>query len=98
MRIQKKLEVSDEEFSKWKFSHEPWGRRKPLQDSDIVLSYFQKEYVYGVANEHRLYSFFHKREENTFVSLLKTEALVRFQKFVHFDLQPLTFSHKEASM
>ncbi|GJX08029.1 phosphatidylinositol 4-kinase alpha 1-like protein isoform X1 [Tanacetum coccineum] len=41
VRIQKKSEVSDEEFSKWKFSHESWGRRKPLQDSDIVSSYFQ---------------------------------------------------------
>ncbi|GJV59405.1 ubiquitin carboxyl-terminal hydrolase 12-like protein, partial [Tanacetum coccineum] len=54
VRIQKKLEVSDEEFSKWKFSHVSWGLPTPLQDSDIVLEYFQNKDVYGVAKEHFL--------------------------------------------
>nr|GEX04170.1 ubiquitin carboxyl-terminal hydrolase 12-like isoform X2 [Tanacetum cinerariifolium] len=54
VRIQKKLEVSDEEFSMWKFSHVSWGLPTPLQDSDIVLEYFQNKDVYGVAKEHFL--------------------------------------------
>ncbi|KAI3902001.1 hypothetical protein MKW92_032898 [Papaver armeniacum] len=43
--IQKKLQVPDEEFAKWKFaslsllSHQP----EYLDDSDIVLNHFQKE-------------------------------------------------------
>ncbi|GJZ86023.1 ubiquitin carboxyl-terminal hydrolase 12-like protein [Tanacetum coccineum] len=41
VRIQKKLEVPDEEYSKWKFSHVSWRLPTPLQDSDIVSSYFQ---------------------------------------------------------
>ncbi|KAI3906978.1 hypothetical protein MKW92_023594 [Papaver armeniacum] len=47
-RMQKKLQVSDEEFAKWKFAtlsllHPP----EYLQDSDIVLSRFQPKDVYG---------------------------------------------------
>ncbi|KAI3902003.1 hypothetical protein MKW92_032900 [Papaver armeniacum] len=48
LRIQKKLQVADEEFEKWKFAtlsllHPP----EYLQDSDIVLSRFQRKDVYG---------------------------------------------------
>ncbi|PWA90491.1 ubiquitin-specific protease 13 [Artemisia annua] len=58
VRIQKKLEVPDEEFSKWKFSHASWSIPTPLKDSDIVSDYFQKKDVYGEdvygAKEHFL--------------------------------------------
>ncbi|XP_028116213.1 ubiquitin carboxyl-terminal hydrolase 12-like isoform X7 [Camellia sinensis] len=40
-RIQKKLQVPDEEFSKWKFAFLSLGRPKYLQDSDVVSSRFQ---------------------------------------------------------
>ncbi|KAI3847193.1 hypothetical protein MKX03_033300 [Papaver bracteatum] len=48
LRIQKKLQVSDEEFPKWKFAtlsllHPP----EYLQNSDIVLSRFERNDVYG---------------------------------------------------
>ncbi|KAF5938220.1 hypothetical protein HYC85_025726 [Camellia sinensis] len=39
--IQKKLQVSDEEFSKWKFAFSSLGRPEYLQDSDVVSSCFQ---------------------------------------------------------
>ncbi|KAM1464891.1 hypothetical protein COP2_044852 [Malus domestica] len=40
--IQKKLQVPDEEFSKWKFAFLPLGRPEYLQDSDIVSRRFQR--------------------------------------------------------
>ncbi|KAK7839249.1 ubiquitin carboxyl-terminal hydrolase 13 [Quercus suber] len=41
VRIQKKLQVPDEEFAKWKFAFLSQGRPEYLQDSDIVSSHFQ---------------------------------------------------------
>ncbi|MFS7989857.1 putative ubiquitinyl hydrolase 1 [Helianthus anomalus] len=52
-RIQKKLQVSDDEFSKWKFAFLSLGRTEYLQDTDIVSRCFQKKDVYG-AWEHYL--------------------------------------------
>ncbi|XP_060212569.1 nuclear pore complex protein NUP1-like isoform X1 [Lycium barbarum] len=46
-RIQKKLQVSDEAFSKWKFAFLSLGHPEYLQDSDIVFNRFQKIDVYG---------------------------------------------------
>ncbi|KAK9999214.1 hypothetical protein SO802_018817 [Lithocarpus litseifolius] len=44
VRIQKKLQVPDEEFAKWKFAFFSQGRPEYLQDSDIVYSHFQSLY------------------------------------------------------
>ncbi|KAK1426169.1 hypothetical protein QVD17_14838 [Tagetes erecta] len=52
-RIQKKLHVSDDEFSKWKFAFLSLGRTDYLQDTDVVSTRFQKKEVYG-AWEHYL--------------------------------------------
>ncbi|KAL8214408.1 hypothetical protein R6Q57_003857 [Mikania cordata] len=52
-RIQKKLHVSDDEFSKWKLAFLSHGRVEYLQDTDIISSCFQKKEVYG-AWEHYL--------------------------------------------
>jgi ubiquitin carboxyl-terminal hydrolase 7 len=52
-RLQKKLQVSDEEFAKWKFAFLSLGRPEYLQDGDIVASRFQKRDTYG-AWEHYL--------------------------------------------
>ncbi|CAN4109417.1 unnamed protein product [Withania somnifera] len=52
MRIQKKLQVSDEEFSKWKFAFLSLGRPEYLQDSDIVSSRFQRRDVYGAWEQY----------------------------------------------
>ncbi|KAL8050420.1 hypothetical protein ABFS82_06G080800 [Erythranthe guttata] len=52
IRIQKKLRVSDEEFSKWKFAFLSLGRPEYLQDSDIVSSRFQKRDVYGAWEQY----------------------------------------------
>ncbi|XP_026420599.1 ubiquitin carboxyl-terminal hydrolase 12-like [Papaver somniferum] len=48
LRIQKKLQVLDEEFAKWKFAIlSSFGRPEYLQDSDIVSTRFQRKNVYG---------------------------------------------------
>ncbi|XP_028806103.1 ubiquitin carboxyl-terminal hydrolase 12 isoform X2 [Neltuma alba] len=51
-RIQKKLQVSDEEFAKWKFAFLSLGRPEYLQDSDIVSSRFQRRDVYGAWEQY----------------------------------------------
>ncbi|KAL2585694.1 hypothetical protein AAZV13_13G011301 [Glycine max] len=43
VRIQKKLQVPDDEFCKWKFAFLSLGRPEYLQDSDVVSSRFQVE-------------------------------------------------------
>ncbi|XP_057861300.2 ubiquitin C-terminal hydrolase 13 isoform X2 [Cryptomeria japonica] len=45
-RIQKKLQVSDDEFAKWKFAFLFLGRPDCLQDTEIVSSRFERG-VYG---------------------------------------------------
>nr|XP_016444216.1 PREDICTED: ubiquitin carboxyl-terminal hydrolase 12-like [Nicotiana tabacum] len=52
VRIQKKLQVPDEEFSKWKFAFLSLGRPDYLQDSDIVSSRFQRRDVYGAWEQY----------------------------------------------
>ncbi|CAL5365147.1 unnamed protein product [Camellia sinensis] len=51
-RIQKKLQVPDEEFSKWKFAFLSLGRPEYLQDSDVVSSRFQRRDVYGAWEQY----------------------------------------------
>ncbi|CAK9213983.1 unnamed protein product [Sphagnum troendelagicum] len=52
-RIQTKLAIPDEEFSKWKFAFLSLGRPEYLQDDDVVASRFLKRDSYG-AWEHYL--------------------------------------------
>ncbi|XP_061352581.1 ubiquitin C-terminal hydrolase 12-like isoform X1 [Gastrolobium bilobum] len=52
VRIQKKLQVPDEEFGKWKFAFLSLGRPEYLQDSDIVSSRFQRRDVYGAWEQY----------------------------------------------
>ncbi|XP_071734690.1 ubiquitin C-terminal hydrolase 12-like isoform X2 [Rutidosis leptorrhynchoides] len=52
VRIQKKLQVQDEEFSKWKFAFMSLGRPTYLQDSDIVSTRFQRRDVYGAWEQY----------------------------------------------
>ncbi|OWM79007.1 hypothetical protein CDL15_Pgr003178 [Punica granatum] len=47
VRIQKKLQVSDEEFSKWHFAFLSMGRPEYLDDSEILSTRFQRRDVYG---------------------------------------------------
>ncbi|XP_048426479.1 ubiquitin C-terminal hydrolase 12-like [Pyrus x bretschneideri] len=51
-RIQKKLQVLDEEFSKWKFAVVSLGGPEYLQDSDIVSRRFQSRNVYGAWEQY----------------------------------------------
>ncbi|CAA3015815.1 ubiquitin carboxyl-terminal hydrolase 12-like isoform X2 [Olea europaea subsp. europaea] len=51
-RIQKKLQIPDEEFSKWKFAFMSLGRPEYLEDSDIVSSRFQRRDVYGAWEQY----------------------------------------------
>eukprot|EP00252_Welwitschia_mirabilis_P016663 TRINITY_DN3688_c0_g3_i1.p1 TRINITY_DN3688_c0_g3~~TRINITY_DN3688_c0_g3_i1.p1 ORF type:complete len:1111 (+),score=262.49 TRINITY_DN3688_c0_g3_i1:336-3668(+) len=48
VRIQKKLQVSDEDFSKWKFAILSLGRPEYLQETDVISSRFQRRDMYGV--------------------------------------------------
>ncbi|XP_075081805.1 uncharacterized protein LOC107801819 [Nicotiana tabacum] len=52
VRIQKKLQVPDEEFSKWKFAFLSLGHPEYLQDTDIVSSRFQRRYVYDAWEQY----------------------------------------------
>ncbi|KAG0497188.1 hypothetical protein HPP92_001879 [Vanilla planifolia] len=52
VRIQKKLQVPDEEFSKWKFAFLSLGRPEYLQDSDILANRFQRRDVYGAFEQY----------------------------------------------
>ncbi|KAL2945550.1 Ubiquitin carboxyl-terminal hydrolase 12 [Bienertia sinuspersici] len=52
LRIQKKLQVPDEEFSKWKFAFLSLGRPEYLQDTDVVSSRFQRRDVYGAWEQY----------------------------------------------
>ncbi|KAI3952854.1 hypothetical protein MKW92_019983 [Papaver armeniacum] len=55
LRIQKKLQVPDEEFAKWKFAHLTWrDRPEYLEDSDIVSICFQRRDLYGVREQQYL--------------------------------------------
>ncbi|XP_076897433.1 ubiquitin C-terminal hydrolase 12-like [Bidens hawaiensis] len=52
VRIQRKLEVPDEEFSKWKFAFLSLGRPEYLEDSDVVSNRFQRRDVYGAWEQY----------------------------------------------
>ncbi|KAH7439804.1 hypothetical protein KP509_04G077200 [Ceratopteris richardii] len=52
-RIKNKLDVPDDEFSKWKFASVSLGRADYLADEDVVASRFQRKETYG-AWEHYL--------------------------------------------
>uniref|UniRef100_A0A0D6QRD3 ubiquitinyl hydrolase 1 n=1 Tax=Araucaria cunninghamii TaxID=56994 RepID=A0A0D6QRD3_ARACU len=51
-RIQKKLQVPDDEFSKWKFAFLSLGRPDYLQDTDIVSNRFQRRDTYGAWEQY----------------------------------------------
>jgi ubiquitin carboxyl-terminal hydrolase 7 len=50
-RIQKKLKVPDEDFSKWKFAYISLGRPDYFEDSDIVATKFQRN-MYGAWEQY----------------------------------------------
>ncbi|XP_057536281.1 ubiquitin C-terminal hydrolase 12-like [Amaranthus tricolor] len=52
VRVQKKLQVPDEEFSKWKFAFLSLGRPEYLQDTDVISSRFQRRDVYGAWEQY----------------------------------------------
>nr|KYP73629.1 Ubiquitin carboxyl-terminal hydrolase 13 [Cajanus cajan] len=52
LRIQKKLQVPDDEFSKWNFAFVSFGRPEYLQDIDIVSTRFQRRDVYGAWEQY----------------------------------------------
>ncbi|XP_074578777.1 ubiquitin C-terminal hydrolase 13-like isoform X2 [Curcuma longa] len=52
IRIQKKLQVPDEEFSKWKIAFISLGRPEYLQDSDVVSNRFQRRDIYGAWEQY----------------------------------------------
>ncbi|CAI8586565.1 unnamed protein product [Vicia faba] len=52
VRIQKKLQVPDDEFVKWKFAFFSLGRPEYLEDSDVVSSRFQRRDVYGAWEQY----------------------------------------------
>ncbi|XP_021296357.1 ubiquitin carboxyl-terminal hydrolase 13-like [Herrania umbratica] len=52
VRIQKKLQVPDEEFTKWRFAFLSLGRPDYLQDSDVVSTRFQRRDVYGAWEQY----------------------------------------------
>ncbi|KAL9318045.1 hypothetical protein ACSQ67_014562 [Phaseolus vulgaris] len=47
LRLRKKLQVPDAEFSNWKFAFVLHGRPEYLQDSDIICACFQRRDVFG---------------------------------------------------
>ncbi|GFY93477.1 ubiquitin-specific protease 12 [Actinidia rufa] len=51
-RIQKKLQVPDEEFSKWMFAFMSMGRPEYLQDSDVVSNRFQRRGIHGAWEQY----------------------------------------------
>ncbi|KAL6841585.1 hypothetical protein ACP4OV_028524 [Aristida adscensionis] len=51
-RIQAKLRVPNEEFSKWKFAFVSMNRPDYLHDSDVVASRFQRREVYGAWEQY----------------------------------------------
>ncbi|XP_030549140.1 ubiquitin C-terminal hydrolase 12-like [Rhodamnia argentea] len=52
VRIQKKLQVPDEEFAKWRFAFLSLGRPEYLADSDVLSTRFQRRDVYGAWEQY----------------------------------------------
>jgi len=51
-RIQRKLRVPDEDFSKWKLAFISMNRPEYLQDTDVVSARFQRRDVYGAWEQY----------------------------------------------
>ncbi|AQK39707.1 Ubiquitin carboxyl-terminal hydrolase 13 [Zea mays] len=51
-RIQRKLRVPDDEFSKWKLAFISMNRPEYLQDTDVVSARFQRRDVYGAWEQY----------------------------------------------
>ncbi|XP_078172392.1 ubiquitin C-terminal hydrolase 12-like isoform X4 [Carex rostrata] len=51
-RIQKKLQVPEEEFAKWNFAFLSMNRPEYLKDSDVISSRFQRRDVYGAWEQY----------------------------------------------
>ncbi|XP_042416954.1 ubiquitin C-terminal hydrolase 13-like isoform X4 [Zingiber officinale] len=52
IRIQKKLQIPDEKFLKWKFAFISLGRPEYLHDSDVVSNRFQRREIYGAWEQY----------------------------------------------
>ncbi|XWS57103.1 hypothetical protein CRYUN_Cryun09bG0142700 [Craigia yunnanensis] len=52
VRIQKRLQLPDEEFAKCKFAFLSLGRPEYLEDSDVVYTRFQRRNVYGAWEQY----------------------------------------------
>ncbi|KAK8645429.1 hypothetical protein V6N13_119259 [Hibiscus sabdariffa] len=52
VRIQRKLQVPDEDFAKWKFAFLSLGRPEYLQDSAILSRRFQRKGMYGAWEQY----------------------------------------------
>ncbi|XP_004498059.1 ubiquitin C-terminal hydrolase 12-like isoform X2 [Cicer arietinum] len=52
LRVQKKLQVTNEEFLKWKFAFVSLGRPEYLQDTDIISVRFQRRDIYGAWEQY----------------------------------------------
>ncbi|CAN4100824.1 unnamed protein product [Withania somnifera] len=52
VRIQKKLQVPDEEFAKWKFAYLSLGCPEYLEDLNILSSHFQERDVSGIWEQY----------------------------------------------
>ncbi|KAK4772063.1 hypothetical protein SAY86_013838 [Trapa natans] len=52
VRIQKKLQVPDEEFVKWKFAFLSMGRPDYLEEDEILSACFQRRDVYGAWEQY----------------------------------------------
>ncbi|KAK3422116.1 hypothetical protein EUGRSUZ_G02663 [Eucalyptus grandis] len=52
VRIQKKLQVPDEEFAKWRFAFLSLGRPEYLEDTDVLSTRFQRRDVYGAWEQY----------------------------------------------
>ncbi|XP_056164532.1 ubiquitin C-terminal hydrolase 12-like isoform X1 [Syzygium oleosum] len=52
IRIQKKLQVPDEEFAKWRFAFLSLGRPEYLEDTEVLSTRFQRRDVYGAWEQY----------------------------------------------
>ncbi|KAK4784849.1 hypothetical protein SAY86_019217 [Trapa natans] len=52
VRIQKKLQVPDDEFAKWKFAFMSMSRPDYLEDNEILSARFQRRDVYGAWEQY----------------------------------------------
>ncbi|KAI7751498.1 hypothetical protein M8C21_022572, partial [Ambrosia artemisiifolia] len=80
-RIQKKLQVPDEEFSKWKFAFVSLGQVTYLQDSDVVSTCYQKRDCYGDWEQYLGLEHSDKTSKGSYaVNQLEDGDIICFQK------------------